>query len=48
MGSALAHYLGMVNIMDCSSDIIYAALSGFFGGALLTMIINMIMNDRKK
>lgn len=48
MGTALAQYFGMLTIMDCSNDIIYAALSGFVGGVLLTMVINMIINDMKK
>lgn len=48
MGTALAQYFGMLTVMDCSTDIIYASLSGFVGGALLTMVINMIINDMKK
>lgn len=35
-------------MIDCSTDIIYASLSGFVGGVLLTLVINMILNDMKK
>ena len=48
MGTALQQYFGILTAMDCSTDIIYAALSGFIGGVLLTALINMILNDMKK
>ena len=48
MGTALQQYFGILTAMDCSTDIIYAALSGFIGGALLVWLIGMILNDMKK
>ena len=48
MGTALAQYFGMLTIMDCTADMIYAAFAGFVGGVLLTAVINMIINDTKK
>ena len=48
MGTALAQYFGMLTIMDCSNNIIYASLFGFVGGVLLAMVINLLINDVKK
>ena len=48
MGTALAQYFGILTAMDCGNDIVYGALSGFIGGALLTALLNMILNDMKK
>lgn len=48
MGTALAQYFGMLTIMDCSNDIIYAAISGFVGGVLLTLVTIWLKNDLKQ
>ncbi len=48
MGTALSQYFGILTMIDCSTDIIYASLTGFVGGVLLTAVINMIRNDMKK
>ena len=48
MGTALAQYFGILHCLDCNEDMLYAALSGFIGGVLLTALINMILNDMKK
>ena len=48
MGTALQQYFGILTAMDCSNDIINAALFGFLGGALLVWLIGMILDDMKK
>ena len=48
MGTALYQYFGILTAMDCSTDIIFASLSGFVGGVLLTLVINLLINDQMK